>query len=149
MLTSNLDPQLQIERVLAINEALYDKWRRRPPKSQPIDTLVFADTAPLTPDEETHIRAVVAGVAAGLDADADALSDVLDALGILPPKPANVANLHAKRQYGQCRHCWRASIPLRKNGLLVGHSRREKQPVSEARCDGGGTRPVKQKRAAA
>ncbi|UBU10004.1 hypothetical protein [Nonomuraea gerenzanensis] len=142
MLTASLDPQYALERVLAVNEELYKKWRTRPPKQQPIDVLVFADPDPLTPAEEDRARKVVAGVAVGLDADADALADVLDMLGLLPAKPAPAAAA-PKRRYGQCPECRRTSIPLRKNGLLVGHSRIHYVPVAQARCDGGGAPPLR------
>jgi hypothetical protein len=145
---NTLDPQHQLERVLAANEALYAKWRRRPPTSQPT-TLVFADPEPITPQEQAHVREVVASAAVGLDADPGDLQMVLDALGVLPPPPpANVTNLPAKRRYGQCRYCHRTSIALRKDGLLTGHSRIHHTSVSEARCDGGGTLPARRKAAA-
>lgn len=153
MLTDTLDPQHQLERVLAANEALYAKWSRRPPIRQAGDTLVFADPEPFTDGEQAHVREVAAGVVAGLDADPRTLAMVLDALGVLPEKTSadNVVDMPTKgRQYGRCSHCLRSSIPLRKkDGLLVGHSRYHHKSVAEARCTGGGTQPIKQRRAAA
>lgn len=149
MLTTSLDPQLQLERILDANEKAYARWAHTPP-SQPLDTIPFGDTT-LEPWQEANARQVVAGALAGLGADSHTLELMLDALGLLPAKmPAPPADITGRRrQYGRCPFCRRSSIALRKNGRLVGHARIYGISVAKARCVGGGTLPIATRKATA
>ncbi|MEU6781460.1 hypothetical protein ABZ912_19830 [Nonomuraea angiospora] len=138
-----------LEREIAFNEYLLAKGRKRAPQRQPCDITLFFNVD-LDPTEQTSARTVLAGAAAGCGMQAGAFKTVLDVLGLLPERPT-VTTLDSgrRRKYGQCRKCLRRCVALRKDGTLVGHSRLYDVPVSEARCDGGGTFPVISRKAAA
>jgi hypothetical protein len=148
------DAEWIIQRERVINDGILQRERRRKKKrggSKPIE--IIGDIPEPTPQEITDARAVLAGIAAGMNATPDELRQVLDLLGLLPEAKllTTYTQMGVRRAArAVCPHCRRPCIELLVDGRFRSHTTHPgvRKLNDDTRCPGSG-QPSRPERATA